>query len=57
MSCDNLKSHFRYHNVKQWLLDGARREDALTIKAAVHRCSTERIIEALVRVLSEHGDD
>ena len=28
---ENLHSHMKYHKVKEWLLCGARREDAQTI--------------------------
>jgi hypothetical protein len=50
---ENLLAHLRHHRVKRWLLEGARREDARTIKEAVARTSSERLIKALARAIRE----
>ena len=47
-----LKSHLKHHNPKRWLLEGARREDANTIRVAVERLSHEQLVRRLARVLS-----
>ena len=49
----NLHSHMRYHNIKQWLLDGCEREDANTIKEAVKRIPEHRLIRRLARALAK----
>jgi hypothetical protein len=62
----NLLGHMRYHNVKQWLLDGSgdaryvkqwlldgcKSEDARTIGNAVEQTPSRRVIRRLMRVLS-----
>jgi hypothetical protein len=48
-----LLAHLRHHKVKRWLLEGARREDARTIKEAVARTSSEEINRALARAIRE----
>ena len=52
---DNLHGHMQYHKVKQWLLDGADREDAQTIKAAVQEIPERRLIRKLARILAAPG--
>jgi hypothetical protein len=49
----NLLAHLKHHKVKRWLLEGARREDARTIKEAVARTSSERLIQAIARAIKE----
>jgi hypothetical protein len=49
----NLLQHMKYHGVKQWLLDGCKREDARTIKDAVQKVPEWRLIRRLARALAE----
>jgi hypothetical protein len=49
----NLLAHLKHHKVKRWLLEGARREDARTIKEAVARTSSDEINKALARAIRE----
>jgi len=44
-------NHMKYHNVKKWLLDGAIREDANTILAAVRRIDEAALKRRLSRAL------
>ncbi len=46
----------RYHSVKQWLLDGAKREDAQTIMEAVKNIPERRLIRRLARALAEQHE-
>lgn len=48
---ENLHGHMKYHKVKQWLLDGAKREDANTIREAIERMPERRLIRRLARLL------
>jgi len=50
---DNLLSHLWHHDIRGWLLTGARQEDARTIKEAVKRVSSTQLREALAHVLSK----
>ena len=52
-SYENLLMHLKHHDVKQWLVDGARREDANTIRVAVERLSEGRLQRRLARILSK----
>jgi len=47
-----LLDHMQFHRVKQWLLDGARREHAHTIGRAVRQMPEHRLIRRLARVLA-----
>ena len=49
---ENLRIHMEHHNVKQWLLDGAKAEDARTIMAAVQEIPEHRLIRRLARALA-----
>ena len=48
-----LHHHMRFHSVKEWLLDGAEREDARTIMKAVKRIPEHRLIRRLARALAK----
>jgi len=50
---ENLLGHMQHHNVKQWLLDGAKAEDARTIAAAIEQMPEHRLIRRLARALSQ----
>ena len=49
----NILSHMHYHKVKKWLLDGAKREDANTIREAVERIPEPVLIRRLARALAK----
>ncbi len=53
----NLLQHMKYHNVKQWLLDGCRNEDARTIGEAVRRMPEWLLIRKLARAMAEARGD
>jgi hypothetical protein len=53
MTYENLHSHMKYHNIKQWLLRGCDDEDANTIREAVNKIPERRLIRRLARALSE----
>ena len=46
-----LHDHLRYHNVKRWLLRGARAEDARTVTRALRRMPSRRLVRRLARIL------
>jgi hypothetical protein len=48
-----LLGHMAHHNFKQWLLDGAEKEDARTIGEAVRSIPEHRLIRRLARALSQ----
>jgi hypothetical protein len=50
-----LLEHMSYHNVKQWLIDGARREGAQTIGRALENIPERRLIRRLARALAQDG--
>jgi hypothetical protein len=43
----------RYHDVKHWLLDGADREDANTIRRAVENIDDDTLKRRLARALAK----
>lgn len=49
---ENLLEHMRHHDIKEWLLNGARKEDARTIAAAIERIPSRILIKRLARALS-----
>ena len=53
----NLLAHMEHHNVKDWLLNGARAEDARTIGRAIERIPTHRLIRRLARALAAEGGE
>jgi hypothetical protein len=48
-----LLAHIEHHDVKRWLLDGARAEDANTIRRAVERMPGHRLRRRLARLLTQ----
>jgi predicted amidophosphoribosyltransferase len=52
-SFENLYSHMSYHDVKGWLIKGAKHEDAQTILAALARISSRRLRKGLAKVLAD----
>lgn len=49
----HLHWHLEHHNVKQWLLDGAKKEDARTIYEAVKEMPQHRLVRRLARILAQ----
>lgn len=49
----NLLQHMKYHNVKQWLIDGCEREDARTIREAIRAVPEWLLIRRLARMIAE----
>jgi len=49
----SLHGHMKYHDVRGWLLRGAKREDARTIYRAIKRMPTRRLIRRLARMLDD----
>jgi hypothetical protein len=50
---ENLLAHMQHHNVKEWLLRGARDEDANTIRNAIEAIPEHRLIRRLARALAK----
>ncbi len=50
---DDLLSHLWHHDVRGWILAGAKAEDARTIHAAAKRASSTKLREAVALGLSE----
>ena len=50
---EQLLAHAEHHNVKQWLLDGAKHEDAYTLYAAIERQSSHRLARKLAEILAK----
>jgi hypothetical protein len=52
-SYECLLGHMQHHNVKQWLIEGCKREDARTIMNAVQQIPSRRLIRRLARALAK----
>jgi hypothetical protein len=50
---ENLRNHIRYHNVRKWLLEGAKREDANTIREAIESLDDGHLERRLARMLAK----
>lgn len=50
-----LHTHMTYHNIKRWLVRGARSEDAQTIGRALEHIPERRLIRRLARALAKEG--
>jgi hypothetical protein len=50
---ENLLGHLEHHGIKEWLLRGARDEDARTIYAAVKRQREHRLARKLAEILTD----
>jgi hypothetical protein len=48
----NIHGHMQHHKVKEWLLRGARHEEAHTIGAAVRDIPEHRLLRRLARALA-----
>lgn len=48
-----MRGHTEHHDVKGWLIRGARDEDANTIREAIERMSSSRIRRRVARMLTE----
>jgi len=48
-----LRAHAKHHNIRKWLEEGARREDARTILGAIKRMSDDRLIRRFARMLCQ----
>jgi hypothetical protein len=49
---ESLLEHIEHHNVRKWLLDGAKREDANTIRCAIERLSDGQLNRRIARLLA-----
>lgn len=50
-SYESLLGHIKHHNIRKWLLDGAKREDANTIRRAIERLSDGQLQRRIARML------
>lgn len=50
-SYKSLLGHIEHHNIRKWLLEGADREDANTIKAAIKSLSDGQLNRRFARML------
>lgn len=50
---DSLFAHIKHHNVRKWLIDGAKREDANTIRRAIERLSDGHLQRRFARMLAK----
>jgi hypothetical protein len=48
-----LRAHARHHNIRKWLEDGAKREDAQTILSAIRRMPDDRLLRRFARMLCQ----
>jgi hypothetical protein len=48
-----LLAHTEHHDIKGWLLRGAEREDAQTIRRAIERQSPHRLARKLAEILAD----
>jgi hypothetical protein len=48
----SLLGHIAHHNVRKWLLNGAKSEDANTIRAAIERLSDGQLARRFARLLA-----
>lgn len=49
-----LLEHTSRHKIKEWLLRGAEREDAQTIRHAIKKQSSHRLARKLAEILIEN---
>jgi hypothetical protein len=49
---DSLLGHIKHHNLRKWLLEGAEREDAQTIRAAIKQLSDGQLNRRFARMLA-----
>jgi hypothetical protein len=54
-SYESLLGHIEHHNIRKWLLEGAEREDANTIKEAIKRLSDGRLNRRFARMLFQQA--
>jgi hypothetical protein len=52
-SYENLLGHIQHHNIRKWLLDGAKREDANTIREAIGHLSDGQLARRFARLLAQ----
>jgi hypothetical protein len=52
---ESLLGHIKHHNVRKWLLDGARSEDANTIRIAIERLSDGHLNRRFARMLAKEN--
>ncbi len=48
-----LLGHIRYHSIRDWLMDGAKREDANTIRRAIEALSEDQLERRFARMLAD----
>lgn len=52
---EHMLGHIEHHNIRKWLLDGARREDANTIREAVESLSDGQLARRFARMLTKEN--
>jgi hypothetical protein len=50
---DKLIGHIKHHNLRRWLLDGAKAEDANTIRVAIEKLSDRQLNRRFARLLAK----
>jgi hypothetical protein len=50
---DSLLGHIKHHNLRRWLLNGARDEDANTIRMAIEKLSDRQLNRRFARLLAK----
>jgi hypothetical protein len=50
---ETLLAHIKHHNIRKWLLDGAKREEANTIRMAIERLSEGHLQRRFARMLAK----
>jgi hypothetical protein len=53
---ERMLEHTSRHKIKEWLLRGAEREDAQTIRHALKKQSPRRLARKLAAILTEDQD-
>jgi hypothetical protein len=53
---ETLLAHLEHHHLKDWLIEGAKREDARTIREAIKRIPDRRLNRRMAWLLSKDQD-
>lgn len=51
VSYERMLGHIQHHKIREWLLAGARKEDANTIRQAIERLSDGELNRRIARML------
>jgi hypothetical protein len=52
----SLLGHIKHHNLRKWLLEGAKAEDANTIRMAIEKLSDGQLSRRFARMLAKETE-